>query len=81
MGSRLLLLSALLAFASLSPGAEVAGVKLDDMERVGSADLVLNGAGLRTKFVFKVYAMGLYLAARTADAAAAIGATTTARRR
>ena len=40
---------------------EVAGVKLSDSVHVGSRDLVLNGAGLRTKLFFKVYVAGLYL--------------------
>ncbi len=41
--------------------AEVAGVKLDDKTRLGNADLVLNGAGLRSRMFFKVYVAGLYL--------------------
>lgn len=52
--------------------AEVAGVAFDDTARVGDAGLVLNGAGLRSKFMFKVYAMGLYLPRRTADAGQAV---------
>ncbi len=42
--------------------AEVAGVKFEDRTRVGSADLMLNGAGLRKRAFFQVYAIGLYLA-------------------
>jgi hypothetical protein len=43
--------------------AEVAGVKLDDRLRLapGGPELVLNGAGIRTRAIFKVYAAGLYL--------------------
>ena len=43
--------------------AEVAGVKLPDRLRIGTGgpELVLNGAGLRTRFFLKVYAAGLYL--------------------
>ncbi len=41
--------------------AEVAGVKLADSMHVGNRDLVLNGAGLRTKLFFKVYVAALYL--------------------
>jgi hypothetical protein len=43
--------------------AEVEGVKLADKARVGDAgpELVLNGAGVRTRFVFKVYVGALYL--------------------
>ncbi|HYC41951.1 MAG TPA: chalcone isomerase family protein [Noviherbaspirillum sp.] len=41
--------------------AEVGGVKLDDTIKVANQELKLNGAGLRTWAVFKVYAAGLYL--------------------
>lgn len=43
--------------------AEVAGVKLDDKLRLapGGPELVLNGAGIRTRVIFKVYVAGLYL--------------------
>jgi hypothetical protein len=44
---------------------EVAGVKLADSIHLGSRDLVLNGAGLRTKFFFKVYVAALYLSEKT----------------
>jgi hypothetical protein len=47
--------------------AEVAGVKIDEQTRVGSAQLVLQGAGLRKRFFVQVYAMGLYVADRNAD--------------
>jgi long-chain acyl-CoA synthetase len=40
---------------------EVAGVKLSDSAQVGSQELVLNGAGIRTKWFFKVYVGALYL--------------------
>lgn len=47
---------------SLNAGAvELAGVKLDDSARVGNQDLKLNGAGIRSKLMFKVYAIALYL--------------------
>jgi hypothetical protein len=41
--------------------AEVGGVKLDDTVKVANQELKLNGAGVRTWAVFKVYAAGLYL--------------------
>ncbi|RZI79891.1 MAG: lipoprotein transmembrane [Rubrivivax sp.] len=44
-----------------SLAAEVGGVKLEDSMQVAGKNLVLNGAGLRVKAVFKVYAIGLYL--------------------
>jgi len=40
---------------------EVAGVKFEDSANVGGQALKLNGAGIRTKVIFKVYALGLYL--------------------
>lgn len=64
-----LLLSAAAVAAS---GAEVAGVKLDDRVQVESRDLVLNGAGLRKRFIFNVYVLGLYLVEKKSDARAAI---------
>jgi hypothetical protein len=41
---------------------EVAGVKVEDRIKLGSTELVLNGAGLRTKLFVNVYVAGLYLA-------------------
>ena len=45
------------------PAAEIEGVKLTEKVRLSEAgpDLVLNGAGVRTRFVFKVYVGALYL--------------------
>jgi len=48
------------AAASAAP-VELAGVKLDDKTTLAGKTLVLNGAGIRYKAVFKVYAAGLYL--------------------
>lgn len=56
---------AALAFAFALPAAaaavDVSGYKFDDTVKVAGKDLTLNGAGMRTKFVIKVYAAGLYL--------------------
>ena len=43
--------------------AELGGIKLPDSVRVteGGAELVLNGAGVRTRFMFRVYVGALYL--------------------
>ena len=54
-----MLLLALLALPATA--AEVAGVQVEDRIKLGSGELVLNGAGLRTKAFFKVYVAGLYL--------------------
>lgn len=40
---------------------DIDGYKFDDTAKVAGKDLKLNGAGMRTKLVFKVYAAGLYL--------------------
>ncbi len=52
--------------------ANLAGVTLPDTEQVGNTKLVLNGLGLRTKFVVKVYVAGLYLEQKSSDASAII---------
>ncbi len=58
---------------SLSVSAEareVAGVKFDETARLAGIDtpLVLNGAGVRSKFFVKVYVAGLYLQQKTNSA-------------
>ena len=56
--------------------AEVSGIKFPDTVTVAGQELVLNGAGVRTKLVFKVYALGFYLKdkkATVADVLAASG--------
>lgn len=40
---------------------EVAGVQLADKVQLGASNLLLNGAGVRTKFFFKIYVGALYL--------------------
>ena len=49
--------------------AEVAGVRIDEKTRVANADLALNGAGLRKRVFFQVYAIGLYLPQKSSSAA------------
>ena len=51
----------LMAMSALAAQVDVGGVKMDDSADVRGAKLVLNGAGVRYKAVFKVYAAGLYL--------------------
>ena len=63
-------LSAMLLLASTPFAAEVAGVKLEDKTRVGSSELTLNGAGLRKRLFFQVYAIGLYLPQKSTSPAA-----------
>jgi hypothetical protein len=62
------LVAASLLAASGAFGAEVAGVQLAEQVQVDGKPLSLNGAGLRTRFFFKVYAIGLYLPEKKRDA-------------
>jgi len=53
-------------------GREIAGVKLAErINASGGQSLVLNGAGIRYKFIFKIYVAALYLPAK-ADTARAV---------
>ncbi|MFD4839143.1 chalcone isomerase family protein [Achromobacter sp. NPDC058515] len=68
-----LILAASLAGApAFSADMEVAGVRVPQQLSEGGHALVLNGAGLRTKFVVKVYVAALYATKKTGDAAALI---------
>lgn len=51
----------LLMTASFCYAIEVAGIALPDSLHAGKTELILNGAGVRTKFFLKLYACGLYL--------------------
>jgi len=61
-----------LAFLLLAFPAKA--VDFEEKTRVGEAELVLNGAGLRKRFFFEVYAIGLYLPKKARSAAEAIAA-------
>ncbi len=56
---------------SAAMAVEVSGVTLDEIAKVTAdgAPLVLNGAGLRKKVIFKVYVAALYLAEKKTSAA------------
>jgi hypothetical protein len=69
MVSRVLLLL-LVAFPAFA--ADVAGVKIEDRDRLSNSELTLNGAGLRKRAFFQVYVIGLYLPEKKAAAAEAI---------
>ncbi len=70
---RLIVLLAFLGWFGAASAVEIGGVNVADKATVGGTDLVLNGGGIRTRFMFKVYVGSLYLPQKTADAAAAIG--------
>src|SRR5687767_2019552 len=67
-----ILAASLFLAITAASAAEVAGVKIDDKTRVGNSELTLNGAGLRRRAFFQVYAIGLYLPQKAANAAAVI---------
>ena len=56
-----------LCFGAGALAAEVGGIKLPDKATVGGQELVLNGAGIRTRAFFKVYVGSLYLPAKATD--------------
>ncbi|HZV53328.1 MAG TPA: chalcone isomerase family protein [Rhodocyclaceae bacterium] len=60
-----MLVAAMLAASPLY-AAEVAGVRIEERTK---ADLVLNGAGLRSRLFFKVYVAALYTTKKTTSAA------------
>lgn len=54
-------LVAAIALLGAAQAIEVGGLKFDDTVRVAGKELKVNGAGIRTRFGFKVYSMVLYL--------------------
>lgn len=55
-----LLASTCLALAPTAAAVEVAGISVPDTLRVGQQELVLNGAGVRSKLFIKLYVGALY---------------------
>ena len=77
----LLAASAAALLAGLAPAqaqsqapVELAGVKYAHNVQVAGSTLVLNGAGIRYKFIIKVYTAGLYLAGKAATPEAVLSA-------
>ena len=60
--------------AAWAETVDVAGVKFDTSLDLAGQKLQLNGAGIRYKFVVKVYAAGLYLAAKANTTEAVLAA-------
>jgi len=50
-----------LGMAGAAQAIEVGGLKFDDTVKVGGKELKVNGAGIRTRVIIKVYALVLYL--------------------
>ncbi len=65
-----------LAMVPAVEAVEVAGVSLPETLKAGETELVLNGAGVRTKTIFKIkaYAAGLYLPRKSTDAVEIVNA-------
>ena len=59
----------LLSISLGASAAEIAGIKLPERAKLGTCELVLNGAGLRKKLFFKVYIASLYLAEKRSSPA------------
>lgn len=79
-GGRSAALSLILAACLAGPPAlaadmEIAGVRVPEQLSEGGHALVLNGAGLRTKFVVKVYVAALYATTKSSDAAVLVNST------
>jgi parvulin-like peptidyl-prolyl isomerase len=55
--------------ASSAGAVELNGVQVADAVKLGTTDLVLNGTGLRTRAIFKVYVGALYLPEKKSNAA------------
>lgn len=69
---RNLMLALALSSAAPALAASLSSVTLPDTATIGGQSLVLNGLGLREKYFIDVYVGGLYLPAKTTDAAKAI---------
>ena len=63
-----------LLLAAPAGAGTLAGITLPDKAEVKGQTLVLNGMGLRKKFVIKVYVGGLYLPQKEKSAAKVLGA-------
>jgi Chalcone isomerase-like len=65
-----LMVSALCVGGAMAQAVEREGVKFEPTAQVGGAALQLNGTGVRTRAIFKVYAAGLYVPQKANTAAA-----------
>jgi hypothetical protein len=71
----LLLGMAFTPLLSTAATIDLAGVKLEDQVAVAGSPLLLNGAGIRYKAVFKVYTAGLYLSTKAESPETVLSAT------
>ncbi|MBN1363172.1 MAG: chalcone isomerase family protein [Syntrophaceae bacterium] len=62
-----LLLVSLFVFSSSVEAMPIGGVDMEETFKAGDASLILNGAGIRKKFLLKIYVAGLYLKEKSSD--------------
>lgn len=74
LATALALAASTLAPVQAQTTVELAGVKYPPTVQVAGSTLQLNGAGIRYKFIIKVYTAGLYLSTKAATAEAALAA-------
>lgn len=72
MTNRILVALSLLVASLAADAAEVGGVRIDDKATLGGRELILNGAGMRTRLIIKVYVAALYLPQKATTAAAVL---------
>jgi hypothetical protein len=65
-------MNVLVCAVALAAARDVDGITFPEQATVGGVVLPLNGVGVRERFLFDIYAAGLYLPAHTADAGRAI---------
>lgn len=69
---QVVMFAATLVAANAAMALDVAGVKVEERIQASGRELVLNGAGIRTKLFFKVYVAALYAEKPSKEAAALI---------
>lgn len=72
MMTNILVALSMLAASLTVDAAEVSGIKVEDKVTLGGRELILNGAGLRTRLIVKVYVGALYLPQKATSAQAAL---------
>src|SRR6185437_9471558 len=69
---KILAVIAALAVTTSAAAVDIAGVQIADKANVGGQELVLNGAGLRKRAIFKVYVGSLYVTEKAATGEAVL---------
>ncbi len=73
--TRVMILLTGLALSGFSHALDLAGVSVDPRTRVEGQDLALNGAGIRSRFMIRIYVAALYVAEPSNNAAGILGQT------